>query len=378
MRLGFDLRPFLKAETGVGVYLRNLLQHLAKLDQENEYYLFSASLKDRFPPEKLPGFQRRRFRDLPIPVRLLNLLWYRLAWPPLELFFLRHLDLTHSPTPFLLPCRGKMIVTVHDLFAFEHPEMAEAEAGWAFRRRLVPCLSRADGIITFSHFMAGEIKRLFPGINSAKIKVIPHGLDPFFLQPILPADLKAWEQRFHPPEKFLLFVGTLEPRKNLARLIQAMKIIRSECPAYHLFLIGKAGQEEKKLRQLVASLGLEDAVHFVGYVSPVDLKIFYERAAALVLPSLTEGFGFPLLEAMACGLPAAVSKVAALPEVGGPAALYFNPENYEEMASVIISLLKNPSWQAELRQAGKKRAAEFLWEKAAAETLKFYREVVGR
>lgn len=377
MRLGFDLRPFLKAETGVGVYLRNLLHSLAAIDHENEYFLFSASLKDRFPREKLPPFSRRRFCDLSFPVRLLNFFWYRFAWPPLELFFLRRLDLTHSPTPFLLPSRGRMIVTLHDLFAFDHPEMAEAEAGWAFSRRLIPCLTRADGIITFSRFMAAEITRRFPAVSPSKVKVIPHGLDPFFLQPVLPAEWKTWEERFGPPEKFLVFVGTLEPRKNLERLIRAMKIVCSECPGSHLVLIGKGGKEERKLRQLVSSLSLDEAVRFVGYVSPVDLKIFYHRATALVLPSLAEGFGFPLLEAMACGLPAAVSGVTALPEVGGQAALYFDPENYEDMARTIILLLKNPSLRAELQEAGKKRARDFSWEKAAAETLEFYRQVVG-
>lgn len=376
MRLGFDLRPFLKAETGVGVYLRNLLHYLAILDLENEYCLFSASLKDRFPKEKLPRFHRRCFRDLVFPVRLLNFFWYRFAWPPLELFFLRRLDLTHSPTPFLLPCQGKMIVTVHDLFAFDHPEMAEA--GWAFPRRLIPCLTRADGIITFSRFMASEITRRFPAVIPSKVKVIPHGLDPFFLQPVLPADLKNWEKRFHPPEKFLVFVGTLEPRKNLERLIRAMKIVRSECPGYHLLLIGKGGKEERKLRQLVSALRLEDAVHLVGYVNIVDLKIFYHRAVALVLPSLVEGFGFPLLEAMACGLPAVVSGVTALPEVGDQAAVYFDPESYEGIARAIVFLLQSPSLQAELRHAGKKRAADFSWEKAAAKTLEFYRQVLGR
>src|SRR4030042_1056628 len=124
MRIGFDLRSFLKEETGVGVYFRNLLRELAAVDRENEYFLFSSSWKDRFPPERLPGFARQRFRDFRLPVRLVNFLWYRIGWPTLDSFFRARLDLTHSPVPLHLPTRGRKVITVCDLFFLEPPALA--------------------------------------------------------------------------------------------------------------------------------------------------------------------------------------------------------------------------------------------------------------
>jgi len=377
MRLGFDLRPFLREETGVGVYLRNLLVHLAQIDHENEYYLFSASLRDRFPREKLPPFQKYYWRDLKIPVRGLNFFWYQLGWPPLEIFFRQGLDLTHSPTPLLLPCRGKMVVTVHDLFALDFPLMAEAEASWAFPRHVSRSLARAEGIITFSNFMKADILKRFPSLEASKVRVIPHGLEPFFLETVLAEELQTFRNQFSLPEDFLLFVGTLEPRKNLSRLIKAFQALVSPYPSLHLVLVGKGGKEEKSLRRLVASLQLENRVHFLGYVSRWSLRNFYHLATALIMPSLCEGFGFPIVEAMACGLPVLASKTAALPEVGGPAALYFNPEDPEDMARTTASLLDDPELRKHLSQEGQKRVRNFSWERAASNTLAFYAEVMG-
>ncbi len=377
MRLGFDLRPFLKEETGVGVYLRNLLVHLAQIDHENEYFLFSASLRDRFPPEKLPHFQKYYWRDLKIPVRCLNFFWYQLCWPPLEAFFRQGLDLTHSPTPLLLPSRGKMVVTVHDLFALDFPSMAEAEASWAFPRHASRSLARADGIITFSNFMKADILRRFPSIEAAKVRVIPHGLESYFLETVAPEELRTFRKRVSLPDDFLLFVGTLEPRKNLSRLVIAFKILLSRYPSLHLVLVGKGGKEEKSLRRQVASLQLENKVHFLGYINRWGLRNFYHLATALIMPSLCEGFGFPLVEAMACGLPVLASNATALPEVGGPAALYFNPTEPEDIARTAASLLEDPELRQHLIQEGQKRVRNFSWERAASNTLTFYREVMA-
>jgi len=377
MRLGFDLRPFLKEETGVGVYLRHLLENLAKIDAKNEYYLFSASLKDRFPREKLPDFRNFHFKDKKIPVRLLNFFWYGFSWPPVDTFFGTWLDLTHSATPFILPSRGKKVVTVHDLFALDYPRLAEGEARWAFRRGIKKNLVRADGIITFSEYMFRDIRRRFPFLPPEKIRVIPHGLDPFFLEPVSEAELEAFARRKLLPADFLLFVGTLEARKNVARLIRAFQQISLMRPSLHLILIGKRGREEEKIKEMVEVLGLKEKVHFKGYVDRSELKLFYHLARALVMPSLVEGFGFPVIEAMACGLPVLASRTTALPEVGGEAALYFEPENVRDIIQAIQAILDNPDLRCHLSQKGRRRARDFSWEKAAARTLDFYEQLVG-
>lgn len=378
MRLGFDLRPFLKEETGVGVYLRHLLENLAKIDEKNEYYLFSSSYKDRFPREKLPAFRNFHFRDKKIPVRCLNFFWYGFTWPPVDTFFGTCLDLTHSATPFILPSRGKKVVTVHDLFALDYPQLAEGEARWAFRRRIKKNLVRADGIITFSEYMYRDIRRRFPFLPPEKIRVIPHGLDPLFLEPVCDAEVKAFARRKLLPSDFLLFVGTLEARKNVARLIQAFREISSLRPSLHLVLIGKRGREGEKIKGMVEDLGLKERVHFKGYVDRSELKLFYHLARALVIPSLVEGFGFPVIEAMACSLPVLASRTSALPEVGGEAALYFDPENVKEIIQAIQAILDNPDLRFTLCQKGLRRAREFSWEKAAARTLDFYEKIVGQ
>ena len=116
MRIGFDVRPFLKEETGIGIYFKNLLFSLSQIDQDNEYYLFSSSFKDRFLTHKIPPFSRMRFRDFPIPVKAVSFFWNKLGWPPLDYFFKTGLDLTHSPSPLILPTKGKKVITVYDLF----------------------------------------------------------------------------------------------------------------------------------------------------------------------------------------------------------------------------------------------------------------------
>ena len=376
MRIGLDLRPFLKRETGVGLYLKNLLFHLAAIDRDDEYFLFSSSLRDRFDRTKLPPFARMTFRDALVPVKLLNLMWHRTGQPALDVFFGRRMDLTHSATPLILPTRGKKIVTVHDLFYMDFPDRAEGEAGTDFLRGTRSSLRRADGILTFSLYTKAQIVTRFD-IPEKKVKVVPHGLDPRFLEDIQTAELDGVSMRLGLPREFLLFVGTLEPRKNLPRLVEALKIVHLSFRKIPLVLAGPEGRDVKEIRKVIAGLGLEEWVVFTGYLSQEDIRCLYRLACALVFPSLCEGFGFPILEAMASGLPVAVSRNSALPEVAGEAALYFDGEDPEQIAARIVEILDQAALRAELGEKGRKRAEGFRWETAAAETLSFYRQVVG-
>ncbi len=175
MRIGLDLRPFLKDATGIGVYYRNLLFSLAEIDPSNEYFLFSSSFKDRFPKSQLPPFQKRCVRDLHWPSRLINWMWSRVQRPKLETFFKSALDLTHSPTPLVLPSRGRAIVTVHDLFFLEHPTRVDRKTRNLFLRHTRDSLDRADGVIAVSQYTKDETVRRFD-LDPAKIRVIHHGL----------------------------------------------------------------------------------------------------------------------------------------------------------------------------------------------------------
>jgi glycosyltransferase involved in cell wall biosynthesis len=376
MRVGVDIRPFLSRETGVGVYLRNLLFELARIDRANEYFLFSSSWKDRFPREKIPPFSSMKFRDLRIPVKIVNMFWQRFGWPPFDSLFGTRLDLTHSPTPLALPTRGKKIVTVYDLFFLENPGKADREARLVFAHRTAASLKRADGILTISEFTRSSIQERF-NIDPDKLEVTHLGVDPVFLEDIPPGRLEETRRRLGLPTRFLLFVGAAESRKNLVALVEALAIVHRDGEKIPLVLVGRDGEDSINILKSVAACGLEPSVRFLGYLPDDEVRTIYRLATLFVLPSLCEGFGLPLLEAMACGTPAAVSGAGALPEVGGDAAVYFEPGDPAGIAGTILRLLGNEPRRRTLAQAGRERAALFSWEETARRTLAFYSKIGG-
>lgn len=377
MRIGFDLRPFLKEETGVGVYLKSLLFELARTDREDEFVLFSASWKDRFPAAKIPPFARVRFIDKRWPVRAVNALWRNLGRPRLDALAGAPLDLTHSATPLPLPTRGRTIVTVCDLFFMEDPRRADREARRAFLRRTAGALRRADGVLTISEFSRRGILERF-GLPGDKVLATPLGLSPVFQAPSDPGRESALRRELDLHGPFLLFVGATEPRKNLPRLIEAMAILRDRGRTVPLVIAGRPGGDHERVRAAIRAAGLEALVRLAGYRPDEDIRALYAAASALIFPSLAEGFGLPLLEAMACGLPAAVSGVSALPEVAGDAALYFDPADAAGMAGAAASLLDDEDLRSSLRAKGLRRARAFAWSETARLTLDFYRRVAGR
>lgn len=355
----------------MGAYLRNLLFALAQVDRQNEYFLFSASWKDRFPVEKIPPLAKLSFRDRRLPVRLLNFLWQRWGRPPLDYFVGVQLDLAHSATPLILPTRGKKIITVHDLFFMDYPAQSGREAGRAFFRWAADSARRADGIITYSSFTKNDIVARF-GVRPEKVRVIPLGLDPRFLDEVPASELEATRQLLNLPRAFLLFVGAQEPRKNLTGLLEALKIIHLRGRPIPLVLVGPAGPDSERIRRNAVALGLETSLIMTGYLPERDVRHVYRLATAFILPSLCEGFGLPLVEAMASGVPIAASLTSVIPEVCRKAAVYFCPEDPEDMAEKILLAWENEPVRQDLIAKGKKRALDFSWLKAAAETLELY------
>jgi glycosyltransferase involved in cell wall biosynthesis len=256
MRIGFDLRPFLKEETGVGIYFKNLLFTLARIDTDNEYFLFSASLKDRFDPRKIPVFARKRFLDLRFPVRAINFLWYRLGWPSLDYFFKAELDLTHSPTPVPLPTKGKKIITVHDLFFLDFPEMADKQARQVFSRRIKKSLGEADGIVAVSHFTEQQIVERF-GCDREKLRAIYHGINLKAWEPSEKSSLERTRTDLALPFDYLLFVGAHEPRKNIPNLLKALRIVHDRHQKIPLVLVGRKGMDSDNIRKSIKELELE-------------------------------------------------------------------------------------------------------------------------
>jgi glycosyltransferase involved in cell wall biosynthesis len=371
MRLGFDVRPFLRRETGVGTYLRNLLFALARLDRDNEYCLFSASWKDRFPADKVPPFTKVRLVDRRIPVRALNYSWQRWRRPSFDRLVGARMDLVHSPTPLILPTGGKKIITVHDLFFMDSPASSGKEAGRVFFKHTARSIRQCDGIITFSSFTRDQLVARFD-VRPEKVRVIPHGVNSCFLADISAAELEAFRTAHRLPPSFLLFVGAQEPRKNLPLLIEALKIVHIHGDRIPLVLAGPPGGDTNAVRAAAARFGLEEWLTMTGYLTPADLPKLYRLATAFVFPSLCEGFGLPLVEAMAAGLPVVAAMNSAIPEVGADAAVYFPAESPEVLAEKICLVLENAGLRAELAAKGRRRARDFSWEKSASETLRFY------
>lgn len=375
MKIGFDLRPFLREETGVGIYFRNLLIQLAEMDQNNEYFLFSSSWKDRFEPSRVPPFRRMQFRDFRWPVRAVNFFWHNCGCPRLDFFFRTKLDLTHSPTPLILPTAGKKVVTVCDLFFLDFPGKADREARRSFLKKTKSALERADGIVTISRFTQDAVRERF-GLDERKMRVTYLGLSPVFNEAVSPDELEETRRTFGLPPEFVLFVGATEPRKNLLNLVEALRILHQKKRNTALVIVGRKGGDHENLKKRISACGLESRVKILGYLPEKELKCLYHLAAVFTFPSYCEGFGLPLLEAMACGVPVVASGVAALPEVARDAAIYFRPDEPEDIADQILLVLEDENLRRALKERGKKRAQDFSWKKTAAETLEFYRTLL--
>ncbi len=369
MRIGFDVRPALRETTGVGRYLIGLLPAL--MGQGAEITALSSSRKDRFPAGRLSG---ARLVDRRIPVRLLDQLWLHLGWPKFETLA-GPVDLVHSPTPFPLPSRSAAsVVTLHDLFFVRQPEAVAASIRNEWVDRVGAALKQVDAIICVSEHTAREARELLDA-PAERLHVVHHGLDPVPAAPDV-NEIRSELDRLNLPPRFLLAVGTLEIRKNYLRLLEAFQALReTTSEEIALVIAGPDGTDGARVRELHQKLGLGDAVRFAGYLGDHELNLLYHAAEALVMPSLDEGFGFPVLEALARGTPVIASSTGALREVAGEAALYVDPLDGEALVEAMRQLLVDPKLGARLREAGPNRAHAFTWEAAARKTIDVYRQV---
>ena len=278
MNIACDIRVFLAAETGVGTYFKNLLSHMALTDDQNRYLLFSSSWKMPFPTAKIPAFTDRRLADARIPVKALNWLWHHWQRPRLEFFFKEAITVSHSPTPMPLPCRGKRIITIHDLFFVTHRELVQSESRRHFRRRLGQSVDRADGIICVSQTTRSRLLEMFPTL-SAKIRVISmESRCLFFSCSGIHSELR---QKFNLPEKYILFTGTIEPRKDLPTLLRALLKLKGNGLVIPLVIAGKRGWGAAEFIALRDELGGQ--VHELGYVDTGELPRFVPQRAVVRL-----------------------------------------------------------------------------------------------
>ena len=371
MHIGFDVRPSLSRPTGVGTYVLGLLDRLPRQAPEDRFTYFSASVKERYPSREWPP--NVRMVDRKLPVRGLNLAWNRLGWPPLDRLAGADFDLVHSPNPLLVPARkGKKVVTLHDLFFLKSPEMVEGEVRRDYVALVREHVRRADGVLCVSEHTAAEA-RLLLDVPEEKIGVTPHGIEPFFRETPPRAEIDARLRRLALPAGGILYIGSDEKRKNLVTLVMAyLALARKRRDLPSLILAGPGSswaQGGSRVGPQILS---------TGWLEREDIRALLAASRMLVLPSLEEGFGLPVVEAMAAGLPVVCSRGSALSEVAGDDALLVEPRDANAIARAIARLVDDRALADDLRVRGRERSLQFDWDRTAAQTLDFYRKVLGR
>lgn len=370
MRIAFDGTTLRPARTGVGYYTEHLLHHLATESADDEIIVISNRPLDTTSP--LPSNVRVVSSSSHLP----RLVWMQAIAPRL----LRRLgvDVAHF-TNGMVPLAASVptVVTIHDMSLTMFPRYHPPRRVLLNRPLVDVAARRADAIITVSESAKRDIVRLY-GSQSERIHVVHEAAAPSF-QPIrAQAVLDRVRHRYDLAKRFVLYVGTIEPRKNLPKLIEGFARRRQSGELSHqLVCAGPYGWLSRDIEDLIDRLKIEQSVRFTGYVPFDDLAALYSLAEMFVFPSLYEGFGLPVIEAMACGTPVITGHVAALAEVGGNAVEQVGHLDAESLGDAMVRLAGNPRRREELTALGLQRAHTFSWQRAARETLKVYRLAVN-
>jgi glycosyltransferase involved in cell wall biosynthesis len=373
MKIGIDITSASGRRTGTGNYTYQLVKHLLELDSGHEFILFCR--RQRAQSNPLLALHHPRVRCVLLGGKM-NFLYHQVYLP--RALSQYHIDLYHSPGFFLpLAWNGPKVVTIHDLNIYRFPKnwwrpgSRTAYIDLLLATPLSIWLARK--IITDCEFVKRDVSQTFLTPTS-KIEVAYLGWSPLFELPPSSDELHG-VQDIHQGAPFFLSVGILSPQKNLERLIQSFAncLARSQNPV-KLVIVGKpdGGAYVERLKTLIAELHISDSVIFAGYVDETQLRALYHTTLALVVPYLGEGFGLPVLEAMKCGAPVITSPVSSIPEVGGDAVLYVNPESINELANAMQQMLCEPGLRTKYAQAGIERAKAFSWQQTARKTLDIY------
>lgn len=373
MNIGLNALLMGGTRAGIGNYIYNLLKALACVDADNKYQVF---VNKQYPAGLWAHNQE------PVPVNLTSQgSWARILWEQILLpssIAKRDIDIMHFPDyslPVLLGSKPS-IITVHDLTYKLFPETFSRGKLLTKLALLGPSLRKAAGIIAVSNNTKKDLIEVC-GVSPERITVIHNGVDPEVFKPMESG--KVREQlavKYNLEPGYILYVGTLEPRKNITTLIKAFKILKKSRRLPHkLVIAGGKGWLYREIFQAVSELGLEQEVLFTGYISADELPLFYNGAGVFVYPSLYEGFGLPPLEAMACGIPVVTSDSSSLPEVVGDAGIMVNPTEVEALSDAIDRILSDCQLADRLSVQGLQRAQGFTWEQCSRKTMAVYAQV---
>ncbi|MGN6758905.1 MAG: glycosyltransferase family 4 protein [Thermomicrobiales bacterium] len=357
-------------ETGNETYIRGLVRGLQQVTPQHEYLLYTTD--PALLPARLRGARVQARRGTPAGTRL------RLAYGMPHAARHDEIDLLHVTytLPLFLPCRA--VVSVHDISYVFFPEAFSPRDRLLLSFAVPYSMRRAANVLTISEHARRDILRHYR-VPEWKVTAIPLAAEEYF-QPVTSADEMARvRERYGLPERYILAVGNLQPRKNLRRLIEAFATLRATgAITQRLVLVGKSLWRESEVFATIRARGLADEVLATGYVPDADLPAIYSAADVFVYPSLYEGFGLPPLEAMACGTPVITSSSSSLPEVVGDAALMFEPTDTGALAGALERVLNDEPLRECLCAAGQERAARFSWTETARRTLAVYEDVMAR
>jgi glycosyltransferase involved in cell wall biosynthesis len=360
LRILLDYRPALRQRTGVGEYVHELARALiaSSPDGQESLHLFSSSWQHRLNADVVPG---ATVIDRRIPVRLLNLLWHRAQWPGIEIVAGGGFDVAHSAHPLLMPARrAAQVVMVHDLDFLDHPERSPREIRRDYPTLAPAHIRAADAVAVNSSHTAAEVIRL-TGAAAGQIFVCPLGRPDWAPREAEPADAP------------LLFLGSIEPRKNVGLLLDAYERLLAlrgarGLPTPRLVLAGGGGLGSDAILARARGAALAPHVDVLGYVDPGARRDVYASAMMCIMPSHTEGFGLPALEAMTIGVPVVAADQGALPEVVGAAGALFRSGDAGELVAALDALVAAPERRAQMRDAGLEQAKGFSWAHTAART----------
>ena len=367
MRIAINTLGPSKIKAGIGNYVVNLVKELSKIDNKNEYTIFAnkdnaeyfTTNNPNFKTITLPNYTRTRF---------IRILWEQCRLP--KLLKQMNIDILHSPG-FIAPLKmtAKSIVTIHDMTFFSHPQYHTRFKQYYFKKMIPLTVKKANIIIADSENTKKDIHK-YLNTEKSKIITIHLGASEDFKKIDRNKAKKFISKKYSIKNKFILFVGMIEPRKNLQRLVDAFIQIKN--PELKIVIVGKKGWQMEEFFKMIKDSKLEDTIIFPGYVPDEDLVKFYNAAEIFVYPSIYEGFGIPVLEALACGCPVITSNTSSMPEITGPAAKLIDPNDTDDIKKTIQKLLRNEQLRQTLGEEGIIQAKKFSWQKTAQKTLEAY------
>lgn len=379
MRVGIDVTAAVTQGGGIGRYTRELIYALTAVDAQTDYHFFTAKPVAAAPvPAPIPQAENVQLHQAPLDERWLYRLWYRLRLPLPVQWFTGPLQLYHSPDFVLPPVGGPIptLLTVHDLSFLHYPETFPQRLV-TYLNRVVPwSIRRATHLLADSEATRADLVALWQ-VPPQKITVLYSGVHERF-QPVHDAGrLTAVRRQYGlPPAPLILAVGTVQPRKNYQMLIRAFRPLADHHP-HHLAIAGGRGWLVEEMVAEVKRQGLDGRVHFTGFVADADLPALYSAAELFVFPSLYEGFGLPLLEAMACGVPVITSNASSLPEVAGEAACQLPPQSEAAWTEAMGHLLADEEARARWVAAGFEQVKRFSWPESARRLRQIYAQLTG-